>query len=222
MINNTEGSYISEVEQQQVNPLDLFVSSIDTLRHIPIDHTVPPNSGWAARPTRCHLSSSRDGDRREDIKALCRKGVPPCLRCATWIINVFANNSDNTRNANTSDTLMTQSEAEDYGTLSKVRILDHGWNLVLSSLFPDASDVERADVLDFGVGNDHLINILMRDHGGEIDEKGIKSLTLLMHGVRDSLGVEFCPLMPDLCCLLLSHMPVSFLSNAVEYSRTIE
>lgn len=117
---------------------------------------------------------------------------------------------------------MTQSEAEDYGTLSKVRILDHGWNLVLSSLFPDASDVERADVLDFGVGNDHLINILMRDHGGEIDEKGIKSLTLLMHGVRDSLGVEFCPLMPDLCCLLLSHMPVSFLLNAVECCRTIE
>ena len=43
----------------------------------------------------------------------------------------------------------------------------------------------------------------------QIDEKGIKSLTLLMHGIRDSLGVEFCPLMPDLCCLLLSHMPVS-------------
>ena len=214
MINNTEGSYISEVEQQQINPLDLFVSSIDTLRHTSIDHTVPPNSGWAARPARYHLSSSTDGDRREDIKVLCRRGVPPCLRCATWIINVFANNSDKTNynnnyNNTSSDALMTQSEAEEYGTLSKVRILDHGWNLVLASLFPDASDVDRADVLDFGVGNDHLVNILIRDHGGEIDEKGIKSLTLLMHGIRDSLGVEFCPLMPDLCCLLLSHMPVS-------------
>ena len=145
---------------------------------------------------------------------MCRRGVPPCLRCATWIINVFANNSDKTNynnnyNNTSSDALMTQSEAEEYGTLSKVRILDHGWNLVLASLFPDASDVDRADVLDFGVGNDHLVNILIRDHGGEIDEKGIKSLTLLMHGIRDSLGVEFCPLMPDLCCLLLSHMPVS-------------
>jgi hypothetical protein len=118
---------------------------------------------------------------------------------ATWIINVFA----------ASDPTLSQESADEYGTLSKVRILDHGWNLVLQSLFPDQSDLERADVLDFGVGHDHLVNILMRDHGGEIDARGIQSLTRVLHGVRDSLGIEFCPLMPDLCCLLLSHMPVS-------------
>lgn len=118
---------------------------------------------------------------------------------ATWIINVFS----------ASDPSLSQDAADEYGTLAKVRILDHGWNLVLHSLFPDASDLERAEVLDFGVGHDHLVNILTRDHGGVIDSEGIQSLTRVLHGVRDSLGVEFCPLMPDLCCLLLSHMPVS-------------
>jgi hypothetical protein len=124
-------------------------------------------------------------------------------KSAIWIINVFA----------ASDPTISQESADEYGTLSKVRILDHGWNLVLQSLFPDQSDLERADVLDFGVGHDHLVNILMKDHGGEIDARGIQSLTRVLHGVRDSLGVEFCPMMPDLCCMLLSHMPVSVCSS---------
>jgi hypothetical protein len=198
-INNTEGSYIAEVEQQQINPLDLFVSSTDTLHHSSIDHFIPPNSGWAARPTRS--SGIVSNHEKEEVRAMCRKGIPPCLRCAAWIINVFSNNGDDDTTSN--------STADEYGTLAKVRILDHGWNLVLHSLFADESDVERAEVLDFGVGNDHLVNILTRDHGGEIDERGVRSLIVLLHGVRDSLGVEFCPLMPDLGCLLLSHMPVS-------------
>lgn len=87
---------------------------------------------------------------------------------------------------------------------------DHGWDLVLKSLFPDETDLDRADVLDFGVGHDHLMNILLRDHGGmAIPDKGIRSLTMVMHAVRDCLGIEFCPLLPDVTCLLLSCMPVS-------------
>ena len=88
--------------------------------------------------------------------------------------------------------------------------LDHGWDLTLKSLFPDESDVDRADVIDFGLGQDHLMNILLHDHGGTpIPDKGIKSLTKVLHAARDSLGLEFCPLLPDIACLLLSFMPVS-------------
>lgn len=80
----------------------------------------------------------------------------------------------------------------------------------MKSLFPDETDLERADVLDFGVGHDHLMNILLHDHGGSpIPDKGIQSLTKVLHAARDSLGVEFCPLLPDVTCLLLSYMPVS-------------
>lgn len=191
-----DGSFISEVEQLSMNPLDLFVSSIDTLRSLPIDQHVPRNSGWSARPSRASgIAASHE---KEEIRALCRRGIPPCLRCAAWIINVFS-----------ADPNLPQSAADEYGTLAKVRVLDHGWSLVLQSMFPDESDLERADVLDFGVGGDHLVNILLRDHGGEIHHKGVRSLIVLLHGVRDSLGVEFCPLLPDISCLLLSFMPVS-------------
>lgn len=80
-----DGSYIAEVESQTMNPLDLFVSSTDTLHHGQIDHVIPENSGWSTRPTRRSgvLSHSRDNSReseREEVRALCRRGIPGCLR----------------------------------------------------------------------------------------------------------------------------------------------
>jgi hypothetical protein len=81
-----EGSYIAEVEAQTMNPLDLFVSSMDTLHHGQIDHVIPENSGWSTRPTRRsgvlssgHNSSVGDSE-REEVRALCRRGIPGCLR----------------------------------------------------------------------------------------------------------------------------------------------
>ena len=183
----------------EVNPLDLFCSSIDTLRGSPVDQTIPPNSGWSDRPTKVSGIGNNFKD-REAIQQMCRRGIPPSLRCAAWIINVvYAANPD-----------MPKEDCDEYGTFTKVRVLDHGWDLVVKSLFPDPTDLERAAVLDFGVGHDHLMNILLRDHGGSpIPYKGVKSLTMVLHAVRDSLGVEFCPLLPDVACLMLSYMPVS-------------
>jgi hypothetical protein len=68
--------------------------------------------------------------------------------------------------------------------------------------------LERAELLDFGVGLDNLMDIL--SHGGRspIHEKGIQSVTKVLHAARDSLGLEFCPLLPEITCLLLSFMPV--------------
>ena len=86
---------------------------------------------------------------------------------------------------------------------------EHGWELTLKSLFPDSSDLERAELLDFGVGHNNLMDIL--SHGGRlpIHERGIQSVTKVLHAARDSLGLEFCPLLPEITCLLLSFMPVS-------------
>ena len=85
---------------------------------------------------------------------------------------------------------------------------EHGWDLTLKSLFPDPSDLERAELLDFGVGHDSLMDIL--SHGGRspIHERGIQAVTKVLHAARDSLGLEFCPLLPAITCLLLSFMPV--------------
>ena len=186
----------------EINPLDLFCSSIDTLHGKSIDQSIPLESGWSVRPTRNSgvAGLDEDTDYKEIKQLMCRRGIPPCLRCAAWIINVVsAANPD-----------MSKSECDEYGTFRKVRVIDHGWDLTLKSLFADVSDLERADVLDFGAGHDHLVNILLHDHGGTIPDKGIQSLTKVLHAARDSLGVEYCPLLPDVCCLLLSYMPESY------------
>ena len=86
--------------------------------------------------------------------------------------------------------------------------IEHGWDLTLKSIFPDESDLDRAEVLDFGVGHDNLMNILYQ-RGSVIPDKGIRALAKVLHAARESLGLEFCPLLPDLTCLLLSYMPVS-------------
>jgi hypothetical protein len=95
---------------------------------------------------------------------------------------------------------------------------EHGWELTVKSLFPDSSDLERADLLDFGVGRENLMDIL--SHGGRspIHEKGIQSVTKVLHAARDSLGLEFCPLLPEIACLLLSFMPVrQFLFSVIGF-----
>ncbi|KAL3789600.1 hypothetical protein ACHAW5_010657 [Stephanodiscus triporus] len=47
-----------------------------------------------------------------------------------------------------------------------------------------------------------------------IPDKGIRALTKVLYACRESLGLEFCPLLPDLTCILLSYMPV-FPSNSL-------
>jgi hypothetical protein len=90
-----------------------------------------------------------------------------------------------------------------------INYIEHGWDLTLKSLFPDESDLDRAEVLDFGVGHDNLMNILYQGGGSPIPDSGIRALAKVLHAARESLGLEFCPLLPDLACLLLSYMPVS-------------
>lgn len=195
-----------DIDLTEINPLDLFCSSIDTLCGKSIDLTIPHNSGWAERPSRGQNSQlSNIGDSRDESRELCRRGIPPSLRCAAWIINVVS----------AANITMSKSDCDDYGTLKKVRVLEHGWGVVLKSIFPDTSDLERAEVLDFGVGHDQLINILMKDHGGNIPEKGIKSLTKVLHAARDSLGIEYCVWLPDITCLLLSFMPESYAYSTI-------
>ena len=195
-----------DIDLVEINPLDLFCSSMDSLYGNSIDLTIPPNAGWEQRPSwkqNSHLPNN--GQNREESRALCRHGIPPSLRCAAWIINVVSATNVN----------MSKSDCDDYGTLKKVRVLEHGWELVLKSMFPDPSDLERAEVLDFGVGHDQLINILMKDHGGSIPEKGIQSLTKVLHAARDSLGIEYCLWLPDITCLLLSFMPESYAYSTI-------
>lgn len=77
--------------------------------------------------------------------------------------------------------------------------------------------MDRAEVIDFGLGHDNLMELLYLKNNNDndtttppISNKGIQSLTKVLHAARDSLGLEFCPLLPDLLCYLLSYMPESY------------
>jgi len=191
-------SLADDIDLMEINPLDLYCSSIDTLRGLSIDQTINANSGWSVRPTK--MTGVTANNDREEMQLMSRHGIPQSLRCSAWIINVVSSANPD----------MTKSQCDEFGTFRKVRVIDHGWDLTLKSIFADDSDIKRADVLDFGVGHDHLMNILLHDHGGELLDKGIQSLIKLQHAAKDSLGLEFCPLLPDIMCILLSYQPESF------------
>ncbi len=133
-------------------------------------------------------------------------------------------------------------DTEDFGTLKKVEILDHGWEVVRKSLFSDVSDEEAVTIPDFGVEPKEMEAILVNDHffhikdgsssnggsnykssgddgdgGNEMEGnlsekavKGVKLITMFLYAARENLGIEYCPLLPDMTALLLSHMPVSY------------
>ena len=103
-------SLTDDIDLMEINPLDLYCSSIDTLRGQSIDQTIDANSGWSARPTKMTGVTAND---REEMQLMCRN-IPPSLRCATWIINVVSSANPD----------MSKSECDEYGTFRKVRVID--------------------------------------------------------------------------------------------------
>jgi hypothetical protein len=104
--------------------MDLFCTSIDSLRGTVIDQTVPPDSSWSSRPRSSVVGggTTTTNERREwkeDMRSTCRRGIPPSLRRASWIINVVsAANPD-----------MSESDCDDYGTFRKARVIGEKRNV---------------------------------------------------------------------------------------------
>lgn len=107
--------YSQDVDNlEEINPLDLFCSSIDTLRGKSMDQMIPPNTGWSVRPTRSSgVAGLGDDNNRDGIQLMCRRGIPPSLRCACWIINVVAAANPD----------WSKSDCDDFGTFRKVRVI---------------------------------------------------------------------------------------------------
>ena len=102
--------FVEDEDLIEIDPLDLFCSSFDTLLSRSIDQSIEPGGGWSSRPTRL----SGVGDGRGEIQLMCRRGIPPSLRCAAWIINVVAAVNPE----------WTKSECDEFGTFRKVRVID--------------------------------------------------------------------------------------------------
>ena len=205
------------------NPLRMFVRSVDTLTGRPIDETLPEGREWPTKPPIIPKSGNVETDLQR-FKKLCRNGIPAALRSAIWITSVVMK----------SRPYQSLEETEEFGTLKKVEILEHGWEMVRKSLFPDVSDEEACTIPDFGVEPHEMEGMLVSDYfffkndddgSGNMSErsvKGVRLITMFLYAARENLGIEYCPLLPDMTALLLSHMPVSYAYAAIREMKNTE
>lgn len=209
-------SPVNALQDPENHPLRLFVMSIDTLCGRKIDQKLP--EGWSEKPPLFQDQKDPESDRT--LKAMCREGIPAALRSAVWITSIVR----------VARPYQNRKDTDEFGTLAKVKILDHGWNYVLKSLFPDESDMEACTIPDFGLDPEEVEALLINDHmmnGQNLSAKGVKgvkSLTLVLYAVKENLGIEYCPLLPDLTAYFLSLMPESYtytclreMTNAGDY-----
>lgn len=215
----------SSIPTDDSNPLRMFVRSVDTLRGQPIDETLPAYREWPVKPPIIPYSGKPDLDLRR-LKKLCRNGIPPVYRSALWMTSVVTQ----------SRPYQSKEDTEEFGTLMKIEILDHGWEIVRRSLFPDVSDEEACTIPDFGVEPKEMEAMLINDHfilhnenSGEMEGnmsenavKGVQLITMFLYAARLNLGIEYCPLLPDMTALLLSHMPLSYAYSAVREMTNTE
>merc|ERR1719162_1497376 len=186
-------------EESKIRPLGMFVLSFDNLCFTKIDQSL--NTKWSIHPP-LFKEYGNKADKRDTLKAMCRKGVPPALRQAIWITSVIR----------IAQPHLSIKEVYEYGTLSKATIMDHGYDTVLSTLFSDKTDAAAIKLPNFGLSEQHMKDLLERDYGikgGCIPEKGVNSLTRVLYVFKNHLDIEFCPLLPDLTAILLSVMPES-------------
>mmetsp|Transcript_4011 Transcript_4011/g.7709 ORF Transcript_4011/g.7709 Transcript_4011/m.7709 type:complete len:624 (+) Transcript_4011:140-2011(+) len=181
-------------------PLRFYVMSFDTLCGKMIDQKLPP--GWSEKPP-LFLDQN---DTERYLKAMCRGGIPPALRSAVWLTSIVR----------VARPLQSKEETDEFGTLAKVQVLEYGWKCVLDSLFPDHSDKEAVTIPDFGAAPEEVRESIIQDYmtkeNGEMCDKGesgLKALTLVLYAAKEYLGIEYCPLLPDLSAIFLSVMPES-------------
>jgi len=112
-------------------------------------------------------------------------------------------------------------KTDSHGTVCMRDPIEAKWNLSLNAVFPNEIDREDAVSPDLGLGQETLNQLIQHDYkewntstidkqSDAIPEKGVKSLTLILCTVHDILGIEYCPPLPDVATILLTHMPESY------------
>ena len=105
--------------------------------------------------------------------------------------------------------------SDSYGTVGKQKSINAGWNTVLNVVFPNALDIDDAVAPDLGLTQEVLSELIKNDYckfknGVASPEGGKQALTRVLCAVQQILGIEYCPLVPDIATVLLTHMPESY------------
>lgn len=110
-------------------------------------------------------------------------------------------------------------ETDSYGTVAMEKNIEAKWNFALNAAFPNQLDRDDAIAPDLGLGREVLNQLIQHDYkewnnaptsNDAIPEEGVKSLTLVLCVVHRVLGIEYCPPLPDIAAILLTHMPESY------------
>ena len=95
--------------------------------------------------------------------------------------------------------------SDSYGTIGKARLIETTWETVLKTIYPNPSDQEDAIAPDLGVTRQVFEQITHT-----IPQSGRKALTNVLIALNQILGIDYCPLLPDMVCLLLQFMPENY------------
>ncbi|KAL7542273.1 hypothetical protein ACHAWF_007133 [Thalassiosira exigua] len=178
-----------------------YVISVDSLFGQNIS---PEVCEWLSDKPPLVLGVNSDKRSLHILKKKCRLGLPPQLRCAVWISSVV-------RIVNPH---LPIEETDSWGTCAMKKNIDAKWECALNAVFPNPSDTEDAIAPDLGLQQKVLTQLIHQDYKGwatdGISQEGVKSLTLVLCTVQQVLGIEFCPPLPDIAAILLTHMPESY------------
>lgn len=182
---------------------EMFITSVDTLTGKEIDLRVA--TGWNDRPPLLMEKGNwRKKDRPEDtalLKGMLRKGIPDILKCAVWLSNVVGSVHPH----------QPPEYSQEYRTLAKVRALDMAYENLLKRTMsnPDDNIKEESTWKDMNTptfGN----NLAKYQENVPITVKRV------MIGLDQVLGViEYSPILPTLCELMLTHMSESYVFCAL-------
>ena len=142
----------------------------------------------------------------KQLKQICHLGVSSQLRCSVWIVSVM-------RVVNPH---LPIAEVEAYGTVSLQANIESTWNHALHATFANGIDREGVDAPNFGLQQPVLDQLIQSDYrhwnpscsagSNSIPAKGVRSLTGILCAVHQVLGIEYCPLLPDISELFTSSM----------------
>eukprot|EP00579_Thalassiosira_antarctica_P007045 CAMPEP_0201884890 /NCGR_PEP_ID=MMETSP0902-20130614/17606_1 /ASSEMBLY_ACC=CAM_ASM_000551 /TAXON_ID=420261 /ORGANISM="Thalassiosira antarctica, Strain CCMP982" /LENGTH=581 /DNA_ID=CAMNT_0048413905 /DNA_START=117 /DNA_END=1859 /DNA_ORIENTATION=- len=189
-----------------------FVKSVDSLFGQDI---TSDNCPWFSDRPPLVLGAKNDKRALKSLKQKCRLGLPPQLRCAIWISSVE-------RIVNPH---LPIAETDSYGTVGMKKNVEAKWDYALNAVFPNPSDREDAIPPDLGLQQEVLNQLIQHDYKewntstsnqstdvgvDAIPKKGANSLALVLCTVQQVLGIEYCPPLPDVASILLTHMPESY------------
>jgi hypothetical protein len=131
----------------------------------------------------------------KQLKQICHNGVSSQLRCSVWIVSAMRVVKPH----------LPIVEIEAYGTTSLTTIIESAWKHALNATFANGIDREEIIAPDFGLHQSVLDRLIQCDYRtwnpnfmSPIPAEGVRSLVGVLCCLHQVLGIEHCPLLPDI------------------------